>query len=73
MGIGNWALGIGKRIWGQGERLVSSSHLLSPYPLVPCFPCPLPPLLPHPSILNIFLILVAVIAKVKGKRENFYF
>ncbi|MBC6433355.1 hypothetical protein FM036_22680 [Nostoc sp. HG1] len=40
MGIGHWALGIGKRTWGQGERLVSSSHS----PLVPL--SPLPPLLP---------------------------
>lgn len=30
--MGHWELGIGH--WGQGERLVSSSHLLSPCPLV---------------------------------------
>jgi hypothetical protein len=32
MGNVHWALG--KRTWGQGERLVSSSHLLSPCPQV---------------------------------------
>ncbi|QLE50602.1 hypothetical protein FD724_22560 [Nostoc sp. C057] len=41
--MGHWELGMGKRTWGQGERLVSSSHLLSP--------CPPAPLLPAPSLL----------------------
>ncbi len=42
--MGNWELGIGngkgdKENWGQGERLVVSSKLLSP-----CPSAPLPPL-----------------------------
>ncbi len=33
--MGHWTKGLGdKENWGQGERLVSSSHLLSPCPLV---------------------------------------
>ncbi len=64
LGIGNWALGIGNwawerglgdtENWGQGERLVVSSKLLSPCHLVTLSPCPLAPLsscplLPAPS------------------------
>jgi hypothetical protein len=50
-------LGIGKRQRGGVQR----GKFFSPAPTL------------HSRLPNIFVILVAVIAKVKGKRENFYF
>ncbi|MDZ7967209.1 MAG: hypothetical protein RM368_19915 [Nostoc sp. DedSLP03] len=52
---------------GRGERQERLVPLVSSAPLLLCS------LFFQYLIANIFAILVEVIAKVKGKRENFYF